>query len=276
VLDPNNLCVLTDEGLRRVVDTSERIARLSPEDREWVPELGPQQYRDVPAFFERTAGLDPSGRADPASVCIEAARRASCTTAGFLTLAPGANAIANNKGLFAYHRSSAFAMTNTMRTTEGTGSGWGGTRATTGAAPGSPTYNKFLAKLASDQRKPNGQFVITPKMGAAFVQDLPVGKFPGIGPATSAKMNGLGIFPGMDMRSQTLEFTTVNFGKAGIYYYWLSRAIDERPVRANRIRKSVGAENTFSQDFAAASTHSAAAALRRFFALPHGPRFLSK
>ena len=54
----------------------------------------------------------------------------------------------------------------------------------------------------------------------------------------------------MDMRSQTLEFMTANFGKAGIYYYWISRAVDERPVRANRIRKSVGAENTFSQDLA--------------------------
>jgi DNA polymerase IV len=110
------------------------------------------------------------------------------------------------------------------------------------------SYNKFLAKLASDQRKPNGQFVITPKMGPGFVQDLPVGKFHGIGPATSAKMNGLGIFTGLDMRKQTLEFMTANFGKAGAYYYWISRRIDERPVRANRIRKSVGAENTFSQD----------------------------
>jgi DNA polymerase IV len=112
------------------------------------------------------------------------------------------------------------------------------------------SYNKFLAKLASDHRKPNGQFVITPKMGPAFVQDLPVGKFHGIGPATSAKMNGLGIFTGMDMRNQTLEFMTANFGKAGTYYYWISRGIDERPVRANRVRKSVGAENTSSQDLA--------------------------
>jgi DNA polymerase-4 len=112
------------------------------------------------------------------------------------------------------------------------------------------SYNKFLAKLASDQRKPNGQFVITPKMGPGFVQDLPVGRFHGIGPATSAKMNGLGIFTGMDMRNQTLEFMTTNFGKAGGHYYWISRGIDNRPVRANRIRKSVGAENTFSQDLA--------------------------
>jgi DNA polymerase IV len=112
------------------------------------------------------------------------------------------------------------------------------------------SYNKFLAKLASDHRKPNGQFVITPKMGPGFVQDLPVGKFHGIGPAMSAKMNGLGIFTGLDIRNQTLEFMNVHFGKAGTYYYWISRGIDERPVRANRIRKSVGAENTFSQDLA--------------------------
>jgi DNA polymerase-4 len=110
------------------------------------------------------------------------------------------------------------------------------------------SYNKFLAKLASDHRKPNGQFVISPEMGPTFVEALPVGKFHGIGPATTAKMNALGIFTGMDMRNQTLEFMDANFGKAGAYYYWISRAVDERPVRADRIRKSVGAENTFSTD----------------------------
>jgi DNA polymerase-4 len=110
------------------------------------------------------------------------------------------------------------------------------------------SYNKFLAKLASDHRKPNGQFVISPEMGPAFVEALPVGKFHGIGPATSAKMNALGIFTGLDMRNQTLEYMNANFGKSGGYYYWISRGVDERPVRANRIRKSVGAENTFSTD----------------------------
>jgi DNA polymerase-4 len=110
------------------------------------------------------------------------------------------------------------------------------------------SYNKFLAKLASDHRKPNGQYVITPEMGPAFVEALSVGKFHGIGPATSAKMNSLGLHTGLDMRNQTLEFMQSNFGKAGAYYYWISRGIDEREVRANRIRKSVGAENTFSTD----------------------------
>ena len=110
------------------------------------------------------------------------------------------------------------------------------------------SYNKFLAKLASDHRKPNGQYVITPEMGPAFVETLPVGKFHGIGPATSAKMNSLGLYTGLDMRNQSLEFMQANFGKAGSYYYWISRGVDNREVRANRIRKSVGAENTFSSD----------------------------
>src|ERR1700686_4152770 len=110
------------------------------------------------------------------------------------------------------------------------------------------SYNKFLAKLASDYRKPNGQYVITPGMGPGFVETLPVGKFHGIGPATNAKMQALGIFTGLDLRKQDLAFLEANFGKAGAYYYSISRGIDERPVRANRIRKSVGAENTFAAD----------------------------
>jgi DNA polymerase-4 len=110
------------------------------------------------------------------------------------------------------------------------------------------SYNKFLAKMASDERKPNGQFVITPKKGPAFVEGLPVGKFHGIGPATQAKMEGLGIRDGADLKEQTLEFLRGHFGKAGPYYYALARGIDERPVCADRVRKSIGAETTFSTD----------------------------
>jgi DNA polymerase IV len=110
------------------------------------------------------------------------------------------------------------------------------------------SYNKFLAKLASDHRKPDGLFVITPKVGPEFVEALLVRKFHGVGPATAKKMDRLGIKTGLDLRAQTLAFLQQQFGKAGSYYYWVARGIDERPVRADRIRKSVGAENTFADD----------------------------
>jgi DNA polymerase-4 len=113
------------------------------------------------------------------------------------------------------------------------------------------SYNKFLAKLASDHRKPDGLYVITPKMGAEFVEGLPVGKFHGIGPATTAKMNGHGVHTGADLRAPSLDFLRRQFGKSGAFYYWIARGIDERPVRADRIRKSIGAENTFSEDLQA-------------------------
>ena len=85
-------------------------------------------------------------------------------------------------------------------------------------------------------------------MGPEFVEALTVRKFHGIGPATAAKMGQLGIKTGLDLRAQTLVFLQQNFGKAGSYYYWVARGVDERPVRANRLRKSVGAENTFTAD----------------------------
>jgi DNA polymerase-4 len=80
------------------------------------------------------------------------------------------------------------------------------------------------------------------------VESLPVGKFHGIGPATSAKFNALGVFTGFDIRKQTPAFPQQHFGKSGAYCYWISRGIDDRLARADRIRKSVGAENTFSND----------------------------
>lgn len=119
-------------------------------------------------------------------------------------------------------------------------------RAETGlTASAGVSYNKFLAKLASDHRKPDGLFVITPKMGPAFVEALPVARFHGIGPATSARMNRLGIHTGLDLKAQSLAFLQHHFGKSGAYYHAISRAIDERAVRPDRIRKSVGGENTF-------------------------------
>jgi DNA polymerase IV len=85
-------------------------------------------------------------------------------------------------------------------------------------------------------------------MGPTFVENLPVAKFHGIGPATSAKMNRLGIATGLDLGAQSLPFLQQHFGKSGAYYYWVARGVDERSVRADRVRKSVGAENTFAQD----------------------------
>jgi len=84
------------------------------------------------------------------------------------------------------------------------------------------SYNKFLAKMASGQNKPDGQFVITPRMGPAFVEALPVRKFHGVGPATAAKMARLGIATGADLRAQDLAFLKEKFGKAGPYYYWIA------------------------------------------------------
>ena len=110
------------------------------------------------------------------------------------------------------------------------------------------SYNKFLAKLASDYRKPNGQFVIKPSQGPEFVAGLAVGQFHGIGPATAARLNQLGIFSGLDLRRQTEAFLRQHFGKAGSHYYHIARAQDHRPVVPDRLRKSIGSETTFEQD----------------------------
>jgi DNA polymerase-4 len=110
------------------------------------------------------------------------------------------------------------------------------------------SYNKFLAKLASDQRKPDGLFVITPTMEPAFVETLLVSRFHGVGPATAAKMQALGIHTGLDLRQQSLAFLCRHFGKAGRYYYDVARGQDDRPVEADRARKSIGAETTFAAD----------------------------
>ncbi len=113
------------------------------------------------------------------------------------------------------------------------------------------SYNKFLAKLASDQNKPDGLCVITPDRGPDFVLALPVGKFHGVGPATAAKMQAMGIATGADLHAQDLDFLLRRFGKAGRYYWNIARGIDHRRVSPDRIRKSVGAENTYSADIMA-------------------------
>ena len=113
------------------------------------------------------------------------------------------------------------------------------------------SYNKFLAKLASGERKPNGQFVITPEMGADFIASLPVAKFHGVGPVTAARMQRLGITTGADLRAKPLAFLQQHFGKSAAWYLGIAHGEDERPVVADRQRKSCGSETTFERDLTA-------------------------
>ncbi|WP_435416915.1 DNA polymerase IV [Parerythrobacter aurantius] len=110
------------------------------------------------------------------------------------------------------------------------------------------SYNKFLAKLASDQNKPDGLCVIRPGEGATFVQSLPIRRFHGVGPKGAEKMARLGIETGADLAAKDLAWLKAHFGSFGDYLYRAARGIDLRPVRADRIRKSVGGERTFSVD----------------------------
>jgi len=110
------------------------------------------------------------------------------------------------------------------------------------------SYNKLLAKLASEHRKPNGQYVVAPGAGEAFVQALPVERFHGVGPVTAARMRALGIVTGADLRRQSAAFLQKHFGKAGLWHHDIARGVDERPVRPDRIRKSSGSETTFEHD----------------------------
>ena len=110
------------------------------------------------------------------------------------------------------------------------------------------SYNKFLAKIASDQNKPDGLCVIRPGEGAQFVATLPVHRFHGVGPRGAQKMARLGIATGADLAIRDLAFLRTHFGSLADYLYRAARGIDLRPVRANRIRKSIGGERTFQQD----------------------------
>ena len=110
------------------------------------------------------------------------------------------------------------------------------------------SYNKFLAKLASSRRKPDGQFAIQPQDGEGFVEALPVAKFHGVGPATAAKMHALGIETGADLKAWSLEKLLASFGKSGAWYHAVARGRDDRPVNPDRPRKSSGSETTFHED----------------------------
>lgn len=110
------------------------------------------------------------------------------------------------------------------------------------------SYNKFIAKLASDQNKPDGLCVIRPGEGAQFVAGLPVRRFHGVGPKSAERMAVLGIATGADLRAKDLPFLRQHFGAQADYLYRAARGIDLRRVRPNRPRKSVGSERTFERD----------------------------
>ena len=110
------------------------------------------------------------------------------------------------------------------------------------------SYNKFIAKLASDQNKPDGLCVIRPQQGAAFVQSMPIRRFHGVGPRTGDKMARLGIETGADLARKSQERLLGHFGSWGNYLYFAAQGIDDRPVRAHRISKSIGGERTYSED----------------------------
>ena len=110
------------------------------------------------------------------------------------------------------------------------------------------SYNKFLAKIASDQNKPDGICVIRPHQGADFVATLPVRRFYGVGPKTAERMGRLGIHVGADLRDRDMDFMREHFGKSADYLHQAALGLDQRQVKPDRIRKSVGCERTYSED----------------------------
>lgn len=110
------------------------------------------------------------------------------------------------------------------------------------------SINKFIAKVASDINKPNGQKTINPEEVIPFLEELPVNKFYGVGKVTAAKMHNLGIFKGEDLKKKSLEELTGLFGKSGQFYYNIVRGIHKSKVKPDRVRKSIAAERTFSEN----------------------------
>ncbi|MAX16011.1 MAG: DNA polymerase IV [Sphingobium sp.] len=122
-------------------------------------------------------------------------------------------------------------------------------RAETGlTASAGVSYNKLIAKLASDQNKPDGICVVRPAEGAAFIAAMPMRRIHGVGPVTARRMQALGIETGADLRARDLPFLQAHFGSAADFYYRAARGEDDRPVRERQSRKSVSVEDTFFDD----------------------------
>ncbi|MEM9092940.1 MAG: DNA polymerase IV [Cyanobacteria bacterium P01_F01_bin.53] len=118
--------------------------------------------------------------------------------------------------------------------------------------------NKFLAKIASGMQKPDGLYVIPPAKAEAFVDELAIEEFFGIGPATAKKLIAMGVKSGADLKQQTLETLVEQFGKRGHHFYSIARAIDQRPVEPDRLRKSIGVERSYVKDLSSPETISEA------------------
>ena len=110
------------------------------------------------------------------------------------------------------------------------------------------SYNKLIAKLASDQNKPDGICIVRPEEGVAFIATMPVRRIHGVGPVTAKRMQALGIETGADLRARELSFLQQHFGSAALFYYRASRGEDDRPVHERQERKSVSVEDTFFDD----------------------------
>jgi DNA polymerase-4 len=110
------------------------------------------------------------------------------------------------------------------------------------------SINKFVAKVASDYNKPNGQKTVNPDEVEAFLEALDIRKFYGIGKVTAERMYQLGIYSGKDLKTRSLAFLEQHFGKSGTHYFYIVRGIHNSPVKPNRISKSVGAERTFNEN----------------------------
>lgn len=110
------------------------------------------------------------------------------------------------------------------------------------------SINKFIAKVASDYNKPNGQKTVNPQEVAPFLENLAIGKFYGVGKVTEERMYQLGIFTGLDLKQKSVEYLTEHFGKSGAYYYYVVRGIHNSEVKPDRTIKSVGTEHTFSEN----------------------------
>ena len=179
--------VLDDASLKRTVDLAERLAKLSPEDPELMPELGPQTYTPVNGYFDSTAGLNAEPRATTAKQVISTAEQVGkdqgkMFVAGFLRANAGANAVATSRGLFAYHRSSDADLSTTVRTPDGTGSGWASAGARDWSLIDPAALSRAAAKKAVASRKPTAiepglYTVVLEPQAVADVMPLLMGSF---------------------------------------------------------------------------------------------------